>query len=31
MTIEETGEKRVRTDCLNFGVSLCKQFFKIVS
>jgi len=24
MIIDEPGEKRVRTDCLNFGVSLCK-------
>jgi len=24
MPVEETGETRVRTDCLNFDVSLCK-------
>jgi len=25
MPIEETGETRVKSDCLNFGVSLCIQ------
>jgi len=29
MPIEETGETRVRTACLNFYVSLCIQIFKI--
>jgi len=28
MPIEETGETRVRTDCLNFDVSLCIQIKK---
>jgi len=28
MPIEETGETRVRTDCLNFNVSLCIQILK---
>jgi len=28
MIIEEIGEKRVTGDCLNFGVSLCKQIKK---
>jgi len=31
MIIEETGEKRVRTNCLNFGVSLCKQIQKQIA
>jgi len=25
MLTEETGERRVRTDCLNFDVSMCIQ------
>jgi len=29
--IEETGETRVRTDCLNFDVSLCIQIKKQIS
>jgi len=28
MPIEENGETRVRTDCLNFDVSLCIQILK---
>jgi len=28
MPVEETGEARVRTDCLNFYVSLCMQIKK---
>jgi len=28
MPIYETGETKVRTDCLNFGVSLCIQIKK---
>jgi len=28
MPIEETGETRVRTDCLNFDASLCIQIKK---
>jgi len=28
MPIEETGETRVRADCLNFDVSLCKHAYK---
>jgi len=31
MSIEETGETRVRTDCLNFDVSLCIQIEKQIS
>jgi len=28
MPTEETGETKVRTDCLNFDVSLCIQIKK---
>jgi len=28
MSIEETGETRVRTDCLNFGVSYAYKLKK---
>jgi len=31
MPIEETGETRVRTDCLNFHVSLCIQIEKQIA
>jgi len=31
MSIEETGETRVRTDCLNFDVSPCIQIKKQTS
>jgi len=31
MPIEETGERSVRTDCLNFDVSLCIQIKKQIS
>jgi len=31
MPIEETVETRVRTDCLNFDVSLCPQIKKQIS
>jgi len=31
MPLEETGNTRVRTDCLNFDVSLCMQLKKQVS
>jgi len=31
MPIEETGETRVRTDCLNFDVSLRIQIKKTIS
>jgi len=31
MPIEETGETRVRTHCLNFDVSLCIQIKKQIS
>ena len=31
MPIEETGETRVRNDCLNFDVSLCIQTKKQIS
>jgi len=31
MPIEETGETRDRTDCLNFDVSLCIQIKKKIS
>jgi len=31
MLNEETGETRIRTDCLNFDVSLCIQIKKQIS
>jgi len=31
MPLEETGETRVRTDCLNFDDSLCIQIKKQIS
>jgi len=31
MPVEETGETRVKTDCLNFNVSLCIQIKKQLS
>jgi len=31
MPLEETGETRVRTDCLNFDFSLCIQIKKQTS
>jgi len=31
MPTEETGETKVRTDCLNFDVSLCIQIKKQIS
>jgi len=31
MPIEESGERRVRTDCLNIDVSQCIQIKKLIS